>query len=92
MAGLESAIFCALGFSPKWGCPRAIKGFAALGSPSPECRTHAHLCCGRAVTRPTGLDQILGRINTYALSASTRGYNTNRGPVNFFAGRFHRQF
>jgi hypothetical protein len=45
--------------------------------------------------------QILETYYSYALSASTRlsvdyrrqpGYNTDRGRVNFIAGRFHWQF
>jgi len=50
-----------------------------------------------------GLEQILETYYSYALSPSTKvtfdyqlianpGYNTDRGPVNVFAGRFHSQF
>jgi len=50
-----------------------------------------------------GLEQIVEAYYSYALTASTRvsvdyqfianpGYNTERGPVNVFAGRFHTQF
>ena len=50
-----------------------------------------------------GLEQIIETYYSYALSSSTRlsldyqlianpGYNTDRGPVNIFAGRFHWQF
>ena len=50
-----------------------------------------------------GLEQILETYYSYALSASTRlsvdyqfianpAYNTDRGPVNLFSGRFHWQF
>ena len=50
-----------------------------------------------------GLEQIFETYYSYALSASTHlsldyqfianpGYNTDRGPVNIFAGRFHWQF
>lgn len=50
-----------------------------------------------------GLEQIIEAYYSYALSASTRvsvdyqfianpAYNTDRGPVNVFGGRFHWQF
>ena len=50
-----------------------------------------------------GLEQIIETYYSYALSSSTKltfdyqfianpGYNTHRGPVNIFAGRFHTQF
>lgn len=50
-----------------------------------------------------GLEQIIETYYSYALTASTKltadyqlivnpGYNTDRGPVNVFAGRFHWQF
>ena len=50
-----------------------------------------------------GLEQIIEAYYSYALTASTRvsfdyqfianpGYNTDRGPVNVFAGRFHTAF
>ena len=50
-----------------------------------------------------GLEQIVETYYSYALSASTKvsfdyqfianpAYNTDRGPVNIFAGRFHTQF
>jgi high affinity Mn2+ porin len=50
-----------------------------------------------------GLEQIIETYYSYALTASTRvsadyqlvvnpGYNTDRGPVNVFAGRFHAAF
>ena len=50
-----------------------------------------------------GLEQIFETYYSYAISASTKvtfdyqlivnpGYNTDRGPVNVFAGRFHTQF
>jgi high affinity Mn2+ porin len=50
-----------------------------------------------------GLEQILETYYSYALSSSTHltadyqlivnpGYNTDRGPVNVFSGRFHWQF
>ncbi|HLH97230.1 MAG TPA: carbohydrate porin [Xanthobacteraceae bacterium] len=50
-----------------------------------------------------GLEQILEMYYSYALSSSTKltfdyqfvanpGYNTDNGPVNIFAGRFHWQF
>jgi len=50
-----------------------------------------------------GLEQIIEAYYGYAISASTKvsfdyqfianpGYNTDRGPVNIFAGRFHTQF
>jgi high affinity Mn2+ porin len=50
-----------------------------------------------------GLEQILETYYSFAISASTKvsfdyqfvlnpGYNTERGPVNVFAGRFHWQF
>jgi high affinity Mn2+ porin len=50
-----------------------------------------------------GLEQIIETYYSYALSASTRvsvdyqfianpAYNTDRGPVNVFSGRFHWQF
>jgi high affinity Mn2+ porin len=50
-----------------------------------------------------GLEQIIEAYYSYALTASTRlsldyqfvanpAYNTDRGPVNIFAGRFHTQF
>jgi high affinity Mn2+ porin len=50
-----------------------------------------------------GLEQIIETYYSYALTASTRvsvdyqfivnpAYNTDRGPVNVFAGRFHTQF
>jgi len=50
-----------------------------------------------------GLERIIEAYYSYALSSSTRlsvdyqfianpGYNTDRGPVNAFAGRFHWQF
>jgi high affinity Mn2+ porin len=50
-----------------------------------------------------GLEQIIETYYSYALSPSTRvsfdhqfianpAYNTDRGPVNVFAGRFHWQF
>jgi high affinity Mn2+ porin len=50
-----------------------------------------------------GLEQIIEAYYSYALTASTRvsfdyqfivnpGYNTDRGPANVFAGRFHSQF
>jgi high affinity Mn2+ porin len=50
-----------------------------------------------------GLEQIIETYYSYALSSSTHltadyqlivnpGYNTDRGPVNVFAGRFHWQF
>ena len=50
-----------------------------------------------------GLEQIIEAYYCYALSASTKvsfdyqfvanpGYNTERGPANIFAGRFHWQF
>lgn len=50
-----------------------------------------------------GLEQIIEAYYSYALSASTHitadyqfvvnpGYNTDRGPANVFAGRFHWQF
>jgi high affinity Mn2+ porin len=50
-----------------------------------------------------GIEQIIETYYSYALSASTKltadyqliinpGYNTDRGPVNVFAGRFHWQF
>ena len=51
----------------------------------------------------SGLEQIIEAYYSYALSASTHvsfdyqfianpAYNTDRGPVNVFAGRFHWQF
>jgi high affinity Mn2+ porin len=50
-----------------------------------------------------GLEQIVETYYSYALSSSTKltfdyqfianpGYNTDRGPANIFAGRFHTQF
>jgi len=50
-----------------------------------------------------GLEQIIEAYYSYAISPSTKvsfdyqfianpGYNTDRGPVNIFAGRFHWQF
>ena len=50
-----------------------------------------------------GLEQIVETYYSYALSSSTKltfdyqfianpGYNTDRGPANVFAGRFHTQF
>jgi high affinity Mn2+ porin len=50
-----------------------------------------------------GLEQIIETYYSYALTAATRvsvdyqlvvnpGYNTDRGPVNVFAGRFHAAF
>jgi high affinity Mn2+ porin len=50
-----------------------------------------------------GLEQIIETYYSYALSSSTKltadyqliinpGYNTDRGPVNVFSGRFHWQF
>jgi high affinity Mn2+ porin len=50
-----------------------------------------------------GLEQIIETYYSYALSSSTKigldyqfianpAYNTDRGPVNVFAGRFHTQF
>ena len=50
-----------------------------------------------------GPEQIIETYYSYALSSSTKvtfdyqlivnpGYNTDRGPVNVFAGRFHTQF
>ena len=50
-----------------------------------------------------GLEQIIETYYSYAISASTKvsfdyqfvanpAYNTDRGPVNVFAGRFHTQF
>ena len=50
-----------------------------------------------------GLEQIIETYYCYAISASTKvsldyqfvanpAYNTDRGPVNVFAGRFHSQF
>jgi len=50
-----------------------------------------------------GLEQIVEAYYSYAISSSTHitfdyqfianpAYNTNRGPVNVFAGRFHMQF
>ena len=50
-----------------------------------------------------GLEQIIETYYSYALTPSTRvtadyqlivnpAYNTNRGPVNVFSGRFHTQF
>jgi high affinity Mn2+ porin len=50
-----------------------------------------------------GLEQIIETYYSYALNSSTRltadyqlivnpGYNTDRGPVNVFSGRFHWQF
>jgi high affinity Mn2+ porin len=50
-----------------------------------------------------GLEQIIEAYYSYAISASTKvsfdyqfianpAYNTDRGPVNIFAGRFHTQF
>jgi len=50
-----------------------------------------------------GLEQIVEMYYSYALSASTKvsfdyqfianpAYNTDRGPVNVFAGRFHAAF
>jgi high affinity Mn2+ porin len=50
-----------------------------------------------------GLEQIIETYYSYAISASTKvsfdyqfvanpAYNTDRGPVNIFAGRFHWQF
>ena len=50
-----------------------------------------------------GLEQIIETYYSYAMSPSTKisfdyqfianpGYNTDRGPVNIFAGRFHWQF
>jgi high affinity Mn2+ porin len=50
-----------------------------------------------------GLEQIIEAYYSYALSPSTKvsfdyqfianpAYNTDRGPVNVFAGRFHWQF
>ena len=50
-----------------------------------------------------GLEQILETYYSFAISASTKvsfdyqfvlnpGYNTERGPVKVFAGRFHWQF
>ena len=50
-----------------------------------------------------GLEQIIETYYSYALSSSTKltfdyqfianaGYNTDRGPVNVFGGRFHTQF
>ena len=50
-----------------------------------------------------GLEQIIEAYYSYALSSATKvsldyqfianpGYNTDRGPVNVFAGRFHWQF
>jgi high affinity Mn2+ porin len=50
-----------------------------------------------------GLEQIIETYYSYAISSSTHltadyqlivnpGYNTDRGPVNVFAGRFHWQF
>ena len=50
-----------------------------------------------------GLEQIIETYYSYALSSSTKvtfdyqfivnpGYNTDRGPVNVFAGRFHTAF
>jgi high affinity Mn2+ porin len=50
-----------------------------------------------------GLEQIIEAYYSYAISASTKvsfdyqfianpAYNTDRGPVNVFAGRFHTQF
>ena len=50
-----------------------------------------------------GFEQIIETYYSYALTASTRvsadyqlvinpGYNTDRGPANVFAGRFHTQF
>ena len=50
-----------------------------------------------------GLERIIEAYYSYALTASTRlsfdyqlivnpGYNTDRGPANVFAGRFHTQF
>ncbi len=50
-----------------------------------------------------GLEQIIETYYSYALSPSTKvsldyqfianpAYNTDRGPVNVFAGRFHTQF
>jgi len=50
-----------------------------------------------------GLEQIIETYYSYAISASTKvsfdyqfianpGYNTQRGPVNVFAGRFHAAF
>ena len=50
-----------------------------------------------------GLEQIFETYYSYAISSSTKvsfdyqlianpGYNTDRGPVNVFAGRFHTQF
>ena len=50
-----------------------------------------------------GLEQIIETYYSYAISASTKvsfdyqfvanpAYNTDRGPVNVFAGRFHWQF
>ena len=54
-------------------------------------------CCIR------GPEQIIETYYSYAISASTKvsfdyqfvanpAYNTDRGPVNAFAGRFHWQF
>jgi len=50
-----------------------------------------------------GLEQIIETYYSYALSSSTKvsfdyqfianpAYNTQRGPVNVFAGRFHTAF
>jgi high affinity Mn2+ porin len=50
-----------------------------------------------------GLEQIIEAYYSYALSSSTKvtvdyqfvvnpGYNTDRGPANVFAGRFHVAF
>ena len=50
-----------------------------------------------------GLEQIIETYYSYAISPATKisfdyqfianpGYNTDRGPVNIFAGRFHWQF
>ena len=53
--------------------------------------------------RIPALEQIIETYYSYALTPSTRvsadyqlivnpAYNTNRGPVNVFSGRFHTQF
>jgi len=50
-----------------------------------------------------GLEQIIEAYYSYAISSSTKvsfdyqfianpAYNTDRGPVNVFAGRFHTAF
>ena len=58
---------------------------------------------GDGILPHPGPEQIIETYYSYALSSSTKvtfdyqlivnpGYNTDRGPVNVFAGRFHTAF